>query len=236
MVKWKVGGKASMFHNKTNFEEARHRMVERQLAQRGINDERVLQVMREVPRHRFVPEDMWDMAYRDTPLPIGHDQTISQPYIVAYMTQMLHLTPGDRVLEIGTGSGYQAAILSCLAKQVYTLERVPELAQHAEQVLQELGYHNIQVRVGDGGYGWPEAAPFDAIIVTAAAPELPQPLIDQLAEGAPIVAPIGPAGYQELVRLYRRGDRTQIEHLVPVAFVPLIGEHGWRARDKTADQ
>jgi protein-L-isoaspartate(D-aspartate) O-methyltransferase len=222
-----------MFHGKPSLEEARQQMVERQLAQRGITDGRVLQVMREVPRHRFVPEDLWDMAYRDTPLPIGHGQTISQPYIVAYMTQMLHLDPDDRVLEVGTGSGYQVAILSRLAKQVYTIERVEELVRHAEQVLRELGYDNISVRVGDGGYGWPEAAPFDAIIVTAAAPEVPPPLIAQLAEGAPLVAPIGPAGYQELVRLYRRGDRTQVERLAPVAFVPLVGEHGWREQDST---
>jgi len=220
-----------MFHDKTGFEEARHRMVERQLAQRGITDERVLQAMREVPRHLFVPEDLWDMAYRDTPLPIGHGQTISQPYIVAYMTQMLHLTPDDRVLEVGTGSGYQAAVLSRLAKQVYTIERVEELARHAEQVLQELGYHNVLVRVGDGSYGWPEAAPFDAIIVTAAAPEVPPPLIAQLADEAPLIAPIGPAGYQDLVRLYKHGDRTQIEYLTPVAFVPLVGEHGWPETD-----
>lgn len=220
-----------MFHNKTSFEEARQWMVERQLAQRGITDERVLQAMRTVPRHKFVPEDLWDMAYRDTPLPIGHDQTISQPYIVAYMTEMLHLTPDDRVLEVGTGSGYQAAILSQLAKQVYTIERMKGLAQRADQILQELGYQNIQVRLGDGGYGWPDAAPFNAIIITAAAPEIPPPLIAQLAEGAPLVAPIGPAGYQELVRLYKIGDQTKLEHLVPVAFVPLVGEHGWRERD-----
>lgn len=220
-----------MFHNKTSFEEARLKMVEQQLAGRGITDQHVLQVMREVPRHRFVPEDLWDMAYRDTPLPIGYGQTISQPYIVAYMTQMLHLSADSRVLEVGTGSGYQVAILSRLAKQVYTIERVDELARRAEQMVQELGYHNIMVRVGDGGYGWPEAAPFDAIIVTAAAPEVPPPLITQLAEGASLIAPIGPAGYQELLRLTRQGEATRLEHLVPVAFVPLVGEHGWREQD-----
>jgi len=220
-----------MFHTKTDFEAARQQMVERQLAQRGITDERVLQAMRDVPRHRFVPEDVWDMAYRDSPLPIGYGQTISQPYIVAYMTQMLNLSPSDRVLEVGTGSGYQAAILSRLAQQVYTIECLAELAQRAEQVLREMGYGNIQVRVGDGGYGWPEAAPFDAIIVTAAAPEIPPPLIAQLAEGAPLVAPIGPTGYQDLVRLYRRDNQTHSEYLTPVAFVPLVGEHGWRAQD-----
>ncbi len=167
--------------------------------------------------------------------PIVHDQTISQPYIVAYMTQMLHLSSDDRVLEVGTGSGYQAAVLSQLAQQVYTIEHVEELAKHAERILRELGYDNVLVRVGDGGYGWPEAAPFDAIIVTAAAPEVPPPLIAQLAEGASLVAPIGPAGYQELVRLNMRGDRPRTEHLVPVAFVPLVGEHGWRAWDSAAD-
>ncbi len=224
-----------MAHNKASFEEARHRMVEGQLAGRGIHDERVLDVMREVPRHRFVPEDMWDMAYRDTPLPIGHGQTISQPYIVGYMTQMLQLTPNDRVLEVGTGSGYQVAVLSRLAEQVYTIERVEDLSKCAEQVVRDLGYHNVRFRVGDGGYGWPEAAPFDAIIITAAAPEVPQPLIAQLAESASLVAPIGPAGYQELVRLTKQGEKTQVEHLVPVAFVPLVGEHGWREQDSTSE-
>lgn len=222
-----------MFHKAASFEEARYQMVERQLAGRGITDERVLEAMREVPRHRFVPEDMGDMAYRDTPLPIGHGQTISQPYIVAYMTQTLHLTPDNRVLEVGTGSGYQVAILSRLANQIYTVERVEELSRCAEQIVQELGYDNIAFRVGDGGYGWPEVAPFDAIIVTAAAPEVPQPLIAQLADGATLVAPVGPAGYQELVRLTKQGEGTKVEHLVPVAFVPLVGEHGWRERDST---
>jgi protein-L-isoaspartate(D-aspartate) O-methyltransferase len=151
------------------------------------------------------------------------------------MTQMLHLTSDDQVLEVGTGSGYQAAILSRLAKKVHTIERVEALAQHAEQALQELGYDNILVRISDGGYGWPEAAPFDAIIVTAAAPEVPPPLTAQLAEGAPLVAPIGPSGYQELVRLTKRGERTEVEHLAPVAFVPLIGEHGWREPDSSAE-
>lgn len=223
-----------MAHDEASLEEARHRMVEGQLAGRGIHDVRVLDVMREVPRHRFVPEDMWDMAYRDTPLPIGHGQTISQPYIVGYMTQMLQLTPNDRVLEVGTGSGYQVAVLSRLAKQVYTIERVKDLSKCAEQVVRELGYRNVRFRVGDGGYGWSEMAPFDAIIVTAAAPEVPQPLIAQLAEGASLVAPIGPAGYQELVRLTKQGEKTQVEHLVPVAFVPLVGEHGWREPDSAS--
>jgi protein-L-isoaspartate(D-aspartate) O-methyltransferase len=220
-----------MFHKPASFKEARHRMVERQLAGRGITDERVLEAMREVPRHRFVPEDMEDMAYRDTPLPIGHGQTISQPYIVAYMTQALHLTPDERLLEVGTGSGYQVAILSRLAKRVYSVERMNELSERAEQIVRELGYDNVEFRVGDGGYGWPEEAPFDAILVTAAAPEVPQPLIAQLADGARLVAPIGPAGYQELIRLTKQGEGTKVDHLVPVAFVPLVGEHGWREQD-----
>lgn len=211
-----------------DFGAARNRMVDQQLAPRGICDERVLQAMREVPRHQFVPPELWDSAYQDSPLPIGYGQTISQPYIVAYMTQLLDLTPEDRVLEIGTGSGYQAAILSRLAKEVYTIERIESLSRRAQQVLAALKYTNIHFRVGDGGYGWPEAAPFDAIIVTAAAPEVPAPLIAQLAEGACLVAPIGPPGYQELVCLMRHGEQIHTDYLTPVAFVPLVGEHGWR--------
>jgi protein-L-isoaspartate(D-aspartate) O-methyltransferase len=222
--------------DKNDFEEARRLMVERQLARRGITDERVLEAMRQVPRHVFVPQDMWDMAYRDTPLPIGQGQTISQPYIVAYMTQLLDLAPEDRVLEIGTGSGYQVAILSRLAKQVYTIERIGDLARQAAQILKELGYDNVQLRTADGGYGWPEAAPFDAIMVTAAAPEIPQPLIAQLAEGGRLVIPIGPTGYQDLLRLRRRGERIERENLVPVAFVPLVGEHGWREQDSAPEE
>ena len=220
-----------MDSNGHRFEEARQRMVDQQLAPRGISDERVLQVMREVPRHRFVPPDLQNAAYNDNPLPIGCNQTISQPYIVAYMTEKLQLEPGDRVLEIGTGSGYQAAVLSRLAEQVYTIERIEELARRAQQALKDLGYENIQFRMGDGSCGWAEAAPYDAIIVTAAAPEIPPPLIDQLADGASLVAPVGPAGYQDLVRLIKRGGRTHSEHLTPVAFVPLVGEHGWQDRD-----
>jgi protein-L-isoaspartate(D-aspartate) O-methyltransferase len=219
-----------------DYEEARDRMVEQQMARRGIRDERVLQAMREVPRHCFVPRDLWDSAYQDHPLPIGHGQTISQPYIVAYMTEMLHLTPDDRVLEVGTGSGYQSAILSRLAGQVYTVERIPLLSSHAREVLQELGYQNIEYRVHDGGYGWPEAAPFDAIIVTAAAPETPAPLVAQLADGAHLVIPIGPTGYQDLVRLTRHGERIHTEQLTAVAFVPLLGEHGYPVRGYPDDE
>lgn len=220
-----------MVSNGHRYEEARQRMVDQQLVPRGISDERVLQVMREVPRHRFVPPDSQNAAYNDNPLPIGCNQTISQPYIVAYMTEMLQLKPEDRVLEIGTGSGYQAAVLSRLARRVYTIERIEELAGRARQALKNLGYENIQFRIGDGSCGWPEAGPYDAIIVTAAAPEVPPPLIDQLAPGASLVAPVGSTGYQDLVRLVKRGGRTHSEHLTPVAFVPLVGEHGWKDRD-----
>jgi protein-L-isoaspartate(D-aspartate) O-methyltransferase len=208
-------------------DEARTRMVEQQLAGRDIQDAQVLRAMRDVPRHRFVPHDLWGSAYQDHPLPIGHGQTISQPYIVAYMTQMLNLTSDARVLEIGTGSGYQAAVLSRLAAHVYTVERIATLSNGARAVLDKLGYCNIEYRIGDGGYGWPEAAPFDAIIVTAAAPETPAPLVAQLADGAHLVIPIGPTGYQNLLRLTRNGEHIQTEHLTPVAFVPLLGEHGY---------
>jgi protein-L-isoaspartate(D-aspartate) O-methyltransferase len=220
-----------MVSNESGFDEARNRMVDQQLVERDIWDERVLRAMRQVPRHRFVPPELQSAAYQDHPLPIGFGQTISQPYIVAYMTQLLDLRPEDRVLEIGTGSGYQAGVLSRLASQVYTVERIPELSERARRILGELGYTNIEYRVGDGGYGWPEAAPFDAIIVTAAAPETPAPLIAQLAEGAHLVIPIGPTGYQDLLRLTRHGDHIRTERLSPVAFVPLVGEHGYPERD-----
>ena len=218
------------------YEEARNRMVEQQIARRGIRDERVLQAMRDVPRHRFVPRDQWDAAYQDHPLPIGHGQTISQPYIVAYMTEMLHLKPEDRVLEIGTGCGYQSAILSQLARQVHTVERIPSLSSQARRILQVLGYRNIEYRVDDGSHGWPEAAPFDAIIVTAAAPQTPPPLIAQLVDGAHLVIPIGPTGFQDLMRLTRHGERIQTERLTAVAFVPLVGQHGYPQRDNRDDE
>jgi protein-L-isoaspartate(D-aspartate) O-methyltransferase len=214
-----------------DYEEARNRMVEQQLVRRGIRDERVLQAMRDVPRHRFVPRDLWDSAYQDHPLPIGCGQTISQPYIVAYMTEMLQLSVEARVLEVGTGSGYQSAILGRLARQVYTIERISLLSERARQALQDLGYYNIEYRVGDGSHGWPEDAPFDGIIVTAAAPETPPPLIAQLAESAHLVIPIGPAGYQDLVRVTRLGERVQTQQLTAVAFVPLVGQHGYGPRD-----
>jgi len=203
-------------------------MVESQLARRGIKDKRVLEAMRQVPRHLFIPEDMRSLAYCDGPLPIGHGQTISQPYIVALMTELLELTGQEKVLEIGTGSGYQAAILSRLARQVYSLERHAALAQQAEKVLAQLGYDNVVVRVGNGTLGWPEHSPYEAIIITAAAPEVPQPLPDQLADGGRLVAPVGSQWSQVLVKVRRQSDLLIRERLTAVAFVPLVGEYGWK--------
>jgi protein-L-isoaspartate(D-aspartate) O-methyltransferase len=218
-----------MFNKKLTLDEARASMVEKQLAARSIKDPRVLEAMREIPRHLFVDEDLWDVAYRDSPLVIGYGQTISQPYIVAFMTQSLRLPEDGQavVLEIGTGSGYQAAILSRLAAKVYSVERIEALAKNAQRVLEELGIHNVEIKVGDGGYGWPEHSPYDGIVATAAAPEIPGPLIDQLKEGGKLVAPVGPKWQQELVRLQWQDNRIVTERLAPVAFVPLIGEHGW---------
>jgi len=206
-------------------EEVRRRkqMVTSQLQARDIADPVVLAVMGRVPRHLYVPEPMRGFAYADCPLPIDEGQTISQPYIVAYMTQALELEPGDRVLEIGTGSGYQAAVLAEIVQEVYTIEIVPELAQKAGALLNRLGYENIHVRTGDGYFGWPQEAPFDAIIVTAAPGHVPQALVDQLDEGAALVLPVGEE-YQELVRI-RMGTagEQQVERLLPVQFVPMTG-------------
>jgi protein-L-isoaspartate(D-aspartate) O-methyltransferase len=203
-------------------------MVESQLVRRGIKDKRVLDAMRKVPRHLFIPEDMRDLAYCDGPLPIGHGQTISQPYIVALMTELLELTGQETVLELGTGSGYQAAILSCLVPQVYSIERHAALAQQAEKVLSELGYDNVVISVGDGTLGWPEHSPYEAIIATAAAPDIPQPLTDQLADGGRLVAPVGSRWSQVLVKVKRQGETLAREHLTAVAFVPLVGKYGWQ--------
>jgi len=201
----------------------RERMIERQIVARGVKDERVLEALRETPRHEFVPEELREQAYQDRPLPIGFRQTISQPYIVALMSEVLELRGDEVVLEIGTGSGYQAAVLARLAKQVYTIEIVPELGERAKRDLARLGISNVQLRVGDGYQGWPEHAPFDAIIVTAAPGHVPQPLIDQLAVGGRMVLPVG-RWSQELILLRRTSEGIEREKLIDVRFVPMTGE------------
>jgi protein-L-isoaspartate(D-aspartate) O-methyltransferase len=202
----------------------RHAMVEEQIAARGVHDPRVLAALRSVPRHRFVPASEQREAYADWPLPIGHGQTISQPYIVGYMSDLIDLDSDERVLEIGTGCGYQAAVLGKLAKEVYTIEIVPELAASAEARLRELGYANVHVRAGDGYRGWPEAAPFDAILVTAAPDHVPQPLVDQLAVGGKLVIPVGGDWGQEIAILTRTPDGIRESRTLPVRFVPMTGE------------
>ncbi len=210
------------------FSQLRIKMVERQLAERGIRDERVLAAMRRVPRHLFVPEAERAQAHEDSPLPIGQGQTISQPYIVAYMLQALHLSGDEKVLEIGTGSGYQAALLGELAKEVHTVERFADLAEQAKRVLTQLGYQNVHVHHADGSAGLPDHAPYDAIIVAAGAPIVPQPLLKQLAPGGRLLLPVGEPGHQVLQLWTRRGGEFDREDLVPVAFVPLVGAHGWK--------
>lgn len=207
------------------FAEAREEMVEEQIRARSISDPRVLLAMAKVPRHRFVLEDYLSQAYADHPLPIGHGQTISQPYIVALMTQHLGLEPGEKVLEIGTGSGYQAAILAELTDQVYTVEIIRPLAEQAAATLKELGYH-VHSKADDGYYGWPEYAPFDAIIVTCAPDHVPQPLTRQLSDRARLVIPVGPPGfYQTLWLIQRKGEQFRSTNLAGVTFVPMLGEH-----------
>ncbi len=202
------------------WDEARRRMVANQIAARGVRDSRVLEAMRKVPRHLFVPAAIQAKAYQDTALRIGHGQTISQPYIVAYMTQAARILPTDRVLEIGTGSGYQAAVLACLSLEVYTIEIVEPLGRKAKSLLESLEYENIQVRIGDGFDGWPEMAPFDAIVVTAAPLQVPQPLVDQLQVGGRLILPLGGKS-QELVRMTRTAGGLKREILLPVRFVPM---------------
>lgn len=198
-------------------------MVERQLTARGIDDAAVLAAMRAVPRHRFVPPIVEAYAYADRPLPIGHEQTISQPYVVAFMTQAAEISPGDRVLEIGTGSGYQAAVLAELVGELWTIEIIEPLAERAKEALMGCGYSRVHVRTGDGYRGWPEEAPFDVILVTAAPDHVPQPLLDQLAPGGRLVLPVGDLR-QEVVRIRRSAAGYERESLLPVRFVPMTGE------------
>jgi len=218
-------------NTEADFTALRERMVREQLRGRDITDARVLKAMRRVPRHKFVPAELQAAAYRDTPLPIGSNQTISQPYIVAFMTQLLQLQPSDIVLEIGTGSGYQTAVLCELAEFVYSLERYPMLAERASEVLDSLGYENVELHIGDGSQGLPDMAPFNAILVTAAAPVIPGPLRAQLADGGRMVLPIGDDQAQTLQRVRRVGDQWKIEEQIPVMFVPLYGRHGFQAPD-----
>jgi protein-L-isoaspartate(D-aspartate) O-methyltransferase len=211
----------------TDFVALRQAMIEGQLADRGIRDPRVLNAMLTVPRHLFVPQTERIYAYQDRPLPIGQNQTISQPYIVALMTELLLLQEGDKVLEIGTGSGYQATVLGQLAGEVHTIERHADLAALAESLLREIGADNVQVHIGDGSLGWPQSAPYDAILATASAPSAPQPLLEQLAVGGRLVLPVGGVRQQTLQRWVRNEDGFDHEDVTPVAFVPLIGEYGW---------
>jgi protein-L-isoaspartate(D-aspartate) O-methyltransferase len=206
------------------FTQQRNAMVSRQIEARGITDERVLAAMKKVPRHAFVPQRLRFFAYADRPLPIGEGQTISQPYIVALMTSVLALKGDEKVLEIGTGSGYQAAILAELVPKVYTIEIVPALAHTAAERLKRLGYDTIEVKTGDGYQGWPDQAPFDAIIVTAAPDEIPQRLVEQLADGGRMILPLAEGYPQKLIRLEKRGERILQEHISDVMFVPMI--HG----------
>ena len=208
-----------------DFASARISMVENQIIARGVTDPHVISAMKKVPRERFVPENLRHYAYSDGPVPIGYGQTISQPYIVALMTQELRVNPNDKVLEVGTGSGYQAAVLAEIGCQVYTIEIIEPLAKSAEERLKELGYTNVKVKVGDGYLGWQEYAPFDRIIVTCAPKEVPQPLIDQLADGGIMVIPVGPEGFQYLYRIKKQGGIVETERITAVSFVPLTGPH-----------
>lgn len=210
----------------------RHQMVETQIAARGVRDARVLDAMRQVPRHLFVPEPLRSEAYSDRPLSIGEGQTISQPFMVASMTETLAVRETDRVLEVGTGSGYQTAVLARLAAQVISIERRGALAGHARQVLDLLGVSNVEVVVGDGTEGVPASAPFDRILVTAGAPSVPDTLRLQLGDGGRLVIPVGPLGFQRVTIVERDGDRFSTSEAEGCVFVPLIGRHGWPDRDR----
>lgn len=205
----------------------REHMVETQIRARGVRDQRVLDAMRTVPRHLFVEKGLQGQAYEDYPLPIGEEQTISQPYMVALMTETLELSPTDVVLEIGTGCGYQAAVLAEIAARVYSIERIPSLAARAQKTLAELGYVYIFVKSGDGTLGWKEHAPFDAIIATAGAPAIPEPLKEQLADGGRLVIPVGDRFSQDLIKVVRNGNSFSQINLGGCRFVKLIGKHGW---------
>ena len=213
--------------------ESRRLMVREQLEPRGIRDEAVLQAMNAIPRELFVPKGARHLAYADRALRIGHDQTISQPYMVALMTQSTQPAPDKRILEIGTGSGYQAAVLARIVSQVFTIERIRPLADAASECFSRLGIRNIRQMIGDGTMGWPEQAPFDAIVVTAGAPDVPRALQSQLAEGGLMVIPVGSEKSQRLVVLRREGNKLEKRHIIDCRFVKLIGREGWESDDGT---
>jgi protein-L-isoaspartate(D-aspartate) O-methyltransferase len=217
----------------SDFAVQRERMVRDLIAARGVKDERVLAALRRIPRHQFVKDHLRNQAYGDHALPIGAAQTISQPYIVARMTELLEVGPEHSVLEIGTGSGYQTAVLALLARRVYSLERIPELAQAAIPRMRHLGFDNVKIQVFDGTVGWSEWAPYDRILVTAGAPKVPEPLLDQLAPGGALVIPEGQLNLQRLV-IYRKSTRGEVRRKEgeDVAFVPLVGRHGWKPEKK----
>jgi len=223
LVLFSCAGQSESKNDEQNYTQQRLRMVEAQIERRDITDSLVLEAMRTVPRHLFVPESYRQESYRDGPLPIGHDQTISQPYIVALMTELLQIDATSKVLEIGTGSGYQAAVLAEISDSVYSIEIIPALAYRADSLLDSLGYADVHVRAGDGYRGWPEAAPFDAIIVTAAPPTIPQPLVDQLKLGGRMVIPVGEF-YQELLLVQKTEKGVIKKSIIPVRFVPMTGE------------
>lgn len=208
------------------FEHMREAMVSQQIESRGVQDGRVLEAMRDIPRHEFVPPEFAAQAYEDGPLPIGHEQTISQPYVAAFMTEVLEIQPGDRVLEIGTGSGYQAALLAKLAKEVFTIEILEPLYREARARLEAMGYGNIRFRLGDGWQGWPDEAPFDKIMVTAAPDHIPEALVGQLREGGLIIAPVGGSFGQNLVLGRKERGRLYTQKVMPVRFVPLVRDAG----------
>ncbi len=211
-----------------NFEKERSRMVEEQIVGRGIKDERVIAAMRKVPRHEFLPEAIRGMAYQDSALPLGEGQTMSQPYMVAVMSELLGLSGTERVLEIGTGSGYQSAVLAELCEKVYTVERIKILADRARETLDRLGYRSVAIKVYDGTYGWKDMAPFDAIIVTAGSPDIPGPLVEQLKEGGRMVIPVGDRYGQMLMKVVKTPEGPVTDRSIPCVFVPLIGNHGWK--------
>ena len=214
--------------NEAYFRKLREDMVKTQLISRGIFDKLVLNAMKKVPRERFIPKDLEGSAYDDCALPIGEGQTISQPYMVAIMTEKLGLSDGEKVLEIGTGSGYQAAILAEIAKEVITIERIPVIAERSRKIFDELGYTNIKVIVGDGTLGLPEKAPFGGIIVTAGSPDIPKPLVDQLSDGGKLVIPVGETFEQTLTVVTKHGSKIDIERSIGCVFVPLVGKYGWK--------